>query len=72
MADCAEVVTRKRIKALLQTALETATLNGALNNVSLSVTITAYPAMWPAAGSFSFVVDTETIVVTAGWGTTRR
>lgn len=70
MADCVEVITRRRIKALLQTALETTTLNGALNNVSLSITVTAYPLMWPLSGNFSFIVDTETIVVTAGHGTT--
>jgi hypothetical protein len=70
MSDCNEVRTRKRIQSLLQSALETAALNGALNNVSLTVAIVAYPSMWPASGNFSFVVGTETIVVTAGHGTT--
>lgn len=70
MSDCQEVITMKRIQALLQTALEATTLNGSISNVATTIVVTAYPKMWPASGNFSFIVGTETIVVTAGHGTT--
>ncbi len=70
MADCQEVVTRKRLQAILQTALEATTLASALNNVSLTVLITEYPKFWPLSGSFSITIETETLVVTGGHSTT--
>ena len=47
-----------------------AVLNGAVDNVQLTITIDAWHWLWPTAGNFSLVIGTETFVVTAGHTTT--
>lgn len=70
MADCPEVVTRRNIVAMLQTALETTTLSAGINNVTTTIPLTEYPLLWPLSGNFSFVIGTETLICIAGQGTT--